>query len=141
MGNFLRSALAVILGLALGSAVNMGLIMLGSKVIPPPAGADVATLEGVAASIHLFQARHFLFPLLAHALGTLAGAFLATAVVRGPSKVPAYVVGGCFLFGGIANVLMLPGPGWYGAVDILFAYLPMTWLGDTLERRILPAAA
>lgn len=139
MVNFIRPALAVLLGLVVGSMVNMGLIMLGSKVIPPPAGADVMSMEGLKASIHLFGPRHYLFPFLAHALGTLVGAFLATAVAKGPGRVPAFVVGGCFLFGGIANVLMLPGAGWYPPTDLLLAYLPMAWLGDLLARRSFPA--
>ena len=51
----------------------MGLIMLSGKVIPPPAGSDVATMEGLKASLHLFEPKHFVFPFLAHALGTLVG--------------------------------------------------------------------
>src|SRR5688500_15032610 len=107
MATFLRPALAVILGLVLGCVVNMGLILLGGKLIPPPPGADVMTAEGLKASIHLFEPKHFMFPFLAHALGTLAGAFLATVVSGGPNRVPAFIVGGFFLFGGIANALML----------------------------------
>jgi hypothetical protein len=127
--------LAVILGLVIGSAVNMALVMVSGKIIPPPAGADVTTMEGLKASIHLFGPKHFLFPFLAHALGTLVGAFLAALVAKGPSAVPAYVVGGFFLVGGIANVSMLGGPMWFNAVDILLAYFPMAWIGNTLAKR------
>jgi hypothetical protein len=49
--------------------------------------------------------------------------------------VPAYVVGGLFLLGGIANVAMLPAPAWFSAVDLLFAYLPTAWLGQALAAR------
>ena len=68
MPKFLRIVLAVVAGLVLGSVVNMALIMVSGKVIPPPAGADVSTMEGLKASLHLFEARHFVFPFLAHAL-------------------------------------------------------------------------
>ncbi len=60
----------------LGSAVNMGIIMMSGSIISPPDGADVTTTEGLKASMHLFQPKHFIFPFLAHALGTFAGAFL-----------------------------------------------------------------
>lgn len=135
MARFLRALLAVVAGFVAGSVVNMGLIMISGKVIPPPAGADVTTMEGLKASLHLFEARHFIFPFLAHALGTLVGAFVAGMLAPGRSVVPAYVVGCLFLLGGIANVIMLPAPAWFSAVDLLLAYLPAAWLGQSLSGR------
>jgi hypothetical protein len=132
MTRILRALLSVVLGLVVGSVVNMGLIWLGGRVIAPPPGADVTTVEGLKASLHLFEARHFVFPFLAHALGTLAGAFVAGLLAPGKSAIPAYVVGGFFLLGGIANVVMLPAPVWFCVVDLLLAYLPSAWLGQTL---------
>jgi hypothetical protein len=129
-----RNTLAVVAGLVLGSVVNMGLIMLSGKVIPPPAGADVTTMEGLKASIHLFEPKHFLFPFLAHALGTLVGAFVAAKLAAGSGLVPPLVVGVLFLAGGVANVLMLPAPLWFDIVDLVGAYLPMAWLGARLGR-------
>ena len=139
MAKFLRPTLAVVVGFVIGSAVNMGLIVVGGSVIPPPAGADVTTMEGLKASIHLFEPKHFLFPFLAHALGTLVGAMTATLAVRGKSAVPAYVVGGLFSLGGIANVFMIPGPLWFNAVDLLLAYVPAAWLGNALAGRMQQA--
>lgn len=136
MAKFLRLLLSVLLGLAVGSAVNMGLILLSGKVIPPPAGADVTTTEGLKASLHLFEAKHFLFPFLAHALGTLSGAFAAGWLAPGRSAIPAFVVGGLFLLGGVASVAMLPAPAWFSAVDLVVAYLPAAWLGQVWATRI-----
>lgn len=141
MNKFFRPVLAVILGIILGSIVNMGLIMISGKVIPPPAGADVTTMEGLKASIHLFQPKHFLFPFLAHALGTLVGAFVAALVAKGRSAVPAYAVGGFFLAGSIANLFLIPGPLWFSVIDILFAYIPTARVGNALASRFRPAEA
>jgi hypothetical protein len=136
MVKFLRFLAAVMVGGIVGSAVNMGLIMLSGKVIPPPPGADVTSMEGLKASMHLFEARHFVFPFLAHALGTLTGAFVAGLLAPGKSKVPGYIVGGLFLIGGIVNVFTLPAPIWFNAVDLLVAYLPAAWLGQWLAGRV-----
>ena len=114
----------------------MGLIMVSGSLIPPPAGADVTTMEGLKAALPLFEARHFVFPFLAHALGTLAGAFMAGLMAPARSAMPAYVVGACFLAGGIANVVMLPAPVWFCALDLLLAYGPMAWLGQALAARV-----
>jgi len=124
----LRIMLSVLLGIVVGSCVNMGLILLGSQLIPPPAGADVSTMEGLAAALPLFEPRHFLFPFLAHALGTLAAAFVAARLAGASAIGSAFAVGAFFLLGGAANALMLPGPLWFSALDLL-AYLPMAWLG------------
>ncbi|MDQ6737422.1 MAG: hypothetical protein M3Z30_06955 [Gemmatimonadota bacterium] len=135
MPRFLRAALAVVVGLVVGSVVNMAIILISGRVIPPPAGADVTTMEGLRASLHLFEPRHFIFPFLAHAIGTLVGAFIATVLAPGRSVVPAYAVGFLFMLGGVSNVYLLPGPAWFNAVDILLAYFPAAWLGHTLANR------
>jgi len=135
MRRFLRLLLAVIVGFVAGSAVNMGLIMLGGSLIPPPAGADVTTMEGLRASMPLFEPKHFLFPFLAHALGTLVGALVATLLAPDRSIVPALVVGVLFFIGGCANVYLLPSPLWFNVVDLVLGYLPFAWLGYRLATR------
>ena len=70
----LKNILAVFVGMMLGSAVNMGIIMISGKIIPPPPGTDLTTMEGLKASMHLFTPINFLMPFVAHALGTLFGA-------------------------------------------------------------------
>lgn len=135
MNPILRNILAVIAGLVAGSFVNMGLIMVSGHVIPPPDGADVTTFEGLQAAMHLFEPKHFLFPFLAHALGTLVGAFVAAALAASRKMTFAFVIGGVFLCGGVANVIMLPSPLWFSVVDLLGAYLPMAWLGWLLATR------
>lgn len=132
MHPILRNILAIVAGLLVGSVVNMGLIMISGSVIPPPKGADVTTTEGLKASMHLFEPRHFIFPFLAHALGTLVGAWIA-AMIAGKRKMrAAMIVGIFFLAGGIANVLMLPSPLWYTLTDLILAYLPMAYIGRKL---------
>ena len=132
----LRLILAVVAGFLAGSAVNMGLLLLGGNVVPPPAGADTSTMEGLKAALPLFGPQHFLFPFLAHALGTLTGAFAAALIAPDRSSVPAWIVGALFLCGGIANIFLLGGPAWFNAVDVLLAYLPMAWLGQKLALRV-----
>lgn len=136
MVRFLRQLLAVIVGFAAGSAVNMGLVILGGRVVAPPAGADLSTMEGLKAALPLFGPEHFLFPFLAHALGALAGATVAGLLAVGRSTVPAWAVGGLFLCGGVANLFLLGGPAWFNAADLLLAYLPMAWLGQRIADRL-----
>ncbi|MCC7464795.1 MAG: hypothetical protein IT261_00915 [Saprospiraceae bacterium] len=128
MQPIIRNILAVVAGIILGSIVNMGLIMISGSIIPPPEGADVTTEEGLKASMHLFQPRHFIFPFLAHALGTLAGAFLAAKLAANHKMRFALSIGVFFLLGGIASVFMLPSPMWFTLLDLFGAYIPMAYL-------------
>lgn len=141
MKNFLRALLAVIVGLVGGGLVNMGLLLLGAQVFPPPAGVNVSDPESIRASVHLFEAKHFVFPFLAHALGTLAGATLAYLVAGNHRRAYAYAIGILNLAGGIAAATMIPAPVAFIALDLIVAYLPMAWLGARLGRRLSPEDA
>ena len=136
MNPTVRNILAVISGLILGSIVNMGIIMISSSIIPPPDGADVTPMEGLKASMHLFQPKHFIMPFLAHALGTCAGAFIAAYIAAGHKMKFALGIGALFLIGGIINVFMLSAPTWFNVLDLVAAYIPMAWLGGQLSLRV-----
>lgn len=132
MNSILRNILAVVIGFFLGSAVNMGIIMISGSIIPPPNGADVTTMEGLKSSIHLFEPKHFLFPFLAHSLGTFTGALTASFIAETRKMEIALGIGVLFLFGGIANLLMLPSPLWFSFLDLAGAYIPMGYLAGKM---------
>jgi hypothetical protein len=130
--NIVKNTLAVILGIVIGSIVNMSLINISNSVIPPPDGVDVKTLEGLKAGIHLFEPKHFIMPFLAHAIGTFAGALIALKIAASHQIKFAWSIGFFFLFGGTVNIFMLPSPLWFNITDLLLAYIPMTYLAIKL---------
>jgi hypothetical protein len=133
----LRNALAVMAGLFIGAMVNGGLINVGMKVVPPPAGFDMNTPDGLAAAMPNFGPMNFVFPFLAHAVGTLVGAFIASLIGVGSRMTLAVIVSIFFLFGGAYMVSILPAPMWFNVLDLVGAYLPMAWLGATLRQRMV----
>jgi hypothetical protein len=135
MNPIVKNILAVIAGVIIGGLVNSVIIMISGKIIAPPEGADVTTVEGLKASIHLFEPRHFIMPFLAHAIGTLVGAWIAARIATIHKMRFAIGVGALFLLGGITNVSMLPSPMWFNVVDLVFAYVPMAWIGGKLATR------
>ena len=136
MPTLLRNVLAILAGIAIGSVVNMALIALGPSLVPPPAGIDMNTAEGLRAAMPLLEPRHFITPFLAHALGTLAGALAAYLVAASHKARFAYAIGALFLCGGIAASFMIPAPAWFIAVDLLLAYVPMAWLAVRIGARM-----
>lgn len=147
MPSLLRNVVAVVAGIVIGGSVNMALVTLGPSLIPPPPGVNVNDVESLRANIHLFEARHFVMPFLAHALGTLVGALVAYLVAASHKARFAYGIGAFFLLGGIAASSMIPAPVWYIALDLVAAYLPMAWLatrlgaGMTGRREAVPGVA
>lgn len=136
MNTTIRNIVAVLVGLIVGSGVNMGLILLGPSIIPPPPGVDVSDPESISASMHLFETKHYVFPFVAHALGTLAGAVAAFLVAASHRVQMAYIIGAAFFAGGVAASFMIPAPKWFVIVDLVFAYFPMAWIGKELAVRV-----
>ncbi|MDM7922741.1 MAG: hypothetical protein QUS14_10615 [Pyrinomonadaceae bacterium] len=130
-----RSILAVIAGFFVGGIVNMGIITVGPMIIPPPAGADMTTAEGLKAAMPMLEAKHFIAPFLAHALGTLVGAAVAALISVSHKFTVAMIVGVVTLLGGIAAATMIPAPMWFIALDLIVAYIPMAWIGWKLAAR------
>lgn len=135
MNNMTRNIIAVLVGILVGGAVNMGLVNIGPSIIPLPTGADVTTIEGLKQSMQLFEPKNFVFPFLAHALGTLVGALVAAKLAASYPMRLALVIGGFFLLGGIMMVKMAGGPTWFIAADLILAYIPMAYLGGLLARK------
>ena len=137
MMKIFRNLFGCIIGVVVGSGINMALIVLGPSVIPPPAGVDVTNPEALTNSIHLFEPRHFVFPFLAHALGTLCGALVAFLVAASYKIAVAFVIGTLFLAGGITASFMIPAPIWFMILDLVAAYIPMAWLSTRIGNRII----
>lgn len=136
MRNVVRNVLALLAGIGIGTAVNMALITVSASLIPPPAGVDVSSAEGLSKGMHLMEPRHFIMPFLAHALGTLAGALAAYLIAATTKTQIAYAIGAVFLCGGVAASFMIPAPAWFIALDLVAAYLPMAWLAIQIGARI-----
>jgi uncharacterized membrane protein len=136
---FLINLSRVIAALFVGSIINMSLIWIGGQLVPAPTGHDLSTPTGFEKAMPFLTPLHFLFPFLAHALGTLSGAMLVCWLKPGETRKYALIIGIIFLIGGIAACFMIPAPGWFMAADLLLAYIPMAFLGEYLYRKLTKA--
>ena len=66
---------------------------------------------------------------MAHAFGTLVGAFLTALIAKTYRKALALIIGLTFLIGGIMMINLVPSPIWFSITDVVFAYVPMALLG------------
>ena len=129
----MKSVLLSVLGLFIGAFTNGLIVQLGTFLIKAPKGLDLATEEGLAKAMPLMGVEHFVFPFLAHAIGTFIGAYFVTRVRVDKPLIYALAIGFAFLAGGVMMVVMLPQtPLWFILLDLLVAYLPMAYLGYRL---------
>ena len=139
MNPIIRNILAIILGWASGSLVNMGLIQTGNKIYPIE-GLDPNNMDALANIMPTLSYEYFIFPFLAHALGTLVGGIVAYKIAAYYKMKFALAIGVLFFIGGVLVNYLIPGPIWFAATDILVAYIPMAWIGGKIgekwERRI-----
>ena len=122
MKGILKNILVFVAGFILGSSVNMGLIITGNQLIP-------FTDRVNPMDATMWELKYFLFPFLAHSVGTFVGAFIVARYTASYHMILSIFVGVFFLLGGISMVFIMPAPLWFIVVDLLLAYVPMGWLG------------
>lgn len=133
MHPILRNIFAIIAGIVFGSLVNGAIIMVSENIISPPAGVDLTTEQGLKAGMHLMEPKHFIFPFLAHAIGTFVGAYIAARIAT-KKIIFAMIIGVVFLVGGIWMIAIVPSPIWFTIVDLVGAYLPVAYFAGRIAK-------
>ena len=128
MSSIIKNVLALIGGGLVGMTANMGLIITGNQLIP--LSENINPMNAMN-----WEIKYFIFPFLAHAIGTLSGAFIASKFSESYHMLFAMCIGIFFLIGGISMVFILPAPIWFIVIDLVFAYLPMGWLGWKISNK------
>ncbi|MEE2888020.1 MAG: hypothetical protein VX951_11385 [Planctomycetota bacterium] len=130
----LRNIVAVIVGLALGMAVNMGLIQLNVQVLNPmPAGMDMNDSEQFNAYLATLPASAYVMIILAHLGQAFVGGWVAARLGESRPMLLAMIIGVLSLAGGIAAMTMFKGPDWM--VVELPLYLVVAWLAGRIEQK------
>ena len=130
MKTIIRNTLALFAGGLIGMVVNMGLIITGNQLILFE--DDMNPMNAMN-----WELKYFIFPFLAHAIGTLSGAYVAAKFSDRYHLIFAICIGLFFLLGGTTMVFILPAPVWFITLDLVISYIPMSWLGWTMSNKRL----
>ncbi len=110
----LRNILALVLGLAAGMAVNMGIIMLNSSLLfPMPAGTSMADPEQMNAYVASLPILALLVVMVAHLGQAFVGGFVAARLAASKPMLLAMIIGALSLLGGIMNAMSIHTPTWF----------------------------
>lgn len=125
----IRNVLGLILGVLIGGLINAELVKIGHSVYPIK-NLDPNDSEAYIKLIPTLDKQYFIFPFIAHALGTLIGSSITAFVAFNKKILFAFLIGFIFLLGGIIMMVFTKGkPIWFCSIDLVLAYLPMAWLG------------
>ena len=128
----IRNALAVITGYIAGSSFNMGLIQLNMNILyPMPDGMSMNDPAQFKAYIETLPVLAFVVIILAHLTQSFVGGWVAARLGHSHPVILAITIGVLSLLGGIAAMVMIPGPAWL--VIELPLYLAVAWGAGRLE--------
>ena len=136
MVKVLRSVLAIFAGLFVGFLAVLGGEMIGHHAYPPPSGMDIHNAESLSEAMKAMPGGAFVAVLLSWAVGTFAGAWVTARIAAVGKLWHGLVIGGTFLAAGLANMLMIPHPGWVMVVGLGECF-PIAYLGAKLATKTI----
>ncbi len=126
-----RNILSVMVGVILAFVLVAVIETSGHLVFPPPEGMDPSDPESIAAAMEEIPAVALLPVLIAWAVGSFGGAFLAARLAGSSKTTCALIVGVLVMAAGIFNLVAIPHPLWFTVVSLL-VFLPAAYLGGRL---------
>ena len=134
-----RRILSVIAGLLVAMVVITGVEAVIPLLYPVPPGLDMKDPAAFKVYVAALPIGALLMVILAHSLGALVGAVVATLIAGRASIWPGMIVGALVMVAGIVNLFQISHPVWFSVVDLLL-YLPAAYGGARLMLK-RPAAA
>ena len=134
MPNSIQNIFAVLLAILAAAIITFSIIVLGHSLIPTPAEIDTNDFESMKANFHLFEVKHFLFPLIAHGLGTFVASYLVARFAKTYKFWLALGIGVIFMLASLSLSIRIGHFNWIGVVEIA-QYIPMSFLGYKVWQR------
>ncbi|MDP2386264.1 MAG: hypothetical protein Q8M29_07825 [Bacteroidota bacterium] len=129
----MKRIVSILGGLAAAVAVIALVEMIGHMIFATPVPADMKTKEEMAAYVANLPLGAFMSVLIAMALGSFTGGFVATKINKENGKVNSTLVAIILMTLGIVNLVMIPHPTWFMVVNLLL-YVPFAWIGFRLAK-------
>ncbi len=135
MKNVIRNIAAVLLAIVVAYLITSGIIIIGHSIVPVPEGMDTNNLESIKNNFHLFKTKHFIFPMLAHAVGTFISAYIVSHFAANHKFKFALGIGILYMIASLLLTIKLGHFQWIGIIE-LGLYIPMSWLAFNAWTRI-----
>jgi hypothetical protein len=128
---------SILTGVVAGALIIGLLEMVSHSMHPIPTDLDTSNPDAFKDYVLGLPQSAFIFLLLAHGIGALAGGFIASRMARVQKRGAAMFVGLILVLAGLLNLMAIPHPLWFSIADVII-YTPMALLGDKLRESIFP---
>ena len=127
----MRSFLAVAGGVIAGAVIVALVEWVGHQMYAPPPGIDFSDPDAVRAMMKEIPRGALVMILVAWALGTFVGGWVAAHFATTAPLRAALIVGVVLLLFGVMTMVSLPHPLWFWVVGIIL-FLPAAHLGGKI---------
>jgi len=129
----LRNFAALLVGMLVGSLLNMGVVMVNlSLLFPVPEGFDFNDVQQMAAYTQTLPALAFVVTIVAHSLQAFVGGWVAARLGASRPLVLAGAIGAITVAASIYNLAWLPAPDWMWVEVPLLVVL--SWRAGLMEQ-------
>ena len=128
-----RNVIAVVVGMFVGMATNMAIVVMNMAIYPMPEGVDFNNTAGLTEYIDNLPFLALLIVLVAHLSQAFVGGWVAARISANRLVTVALIVGVLSLAGGIYNMTSMPLPSWM--LIEMPLYLVAAWSAAKLEQK------
>ena len=134
-------ALKIFSTIMIGLFIGFTIIYLGQYlsllVYPFPEGLSKSNHEQMTLYVQSLPPMAFILVILSHAIGMIFSGFITGLVYPQKFIIPS-IIGILFTFAGILNIISIPHPQWFAAVDLII-YIPFIilfyWIGSRVRKQ------
>ncbi len=128
MTSTIKNIFILIAGIMIAAIISFIIISLGHLVITPPLGMDTNDFESIKSNFHLFQTKHFVFPLIGHAISTFSASYFVSRYTDNNKLWFALGIGILFTILSTVMSIRIGQFNWISIVEIGH-YIPVSFLG------------
>ncbi len=128
MNSLLRNLGAFILAILVAYIASTLIIICGHYIIPPPIEIDTNDFESIKSNFHLYKDKHFIFPLIAHVLGTFLAGYCICRFSTDKRMIRIFLLGGLFMLLSLSLIWKLDQFNIWAILE-LSLYIPMSLSG------------
>ena len=139
MIRLLIAIVAVIVGLAVGMAANMGFVIINLQIFPLPEGVAWTDEEEIKSWLGTLPKTAFILVFVAHLSQAFLGGLVAARIAKRNMMCVAITIGVLTMVGGIMNMMSIPAPAWLWIEVPL--YLVVAWIAAKIVMKQRSACA
>lgn len=130
-----RNSIGLITGLVVAYIIIFLIQMTNYQLFPFPPGLSSQDSEAMKEYAASLPAMAFIVVIVAHAVGSMAGSWMACKIADHSKNKLAIGIGAFLMLMGLVNILSFSHPVWFIIIDLAI-FIPSAWIGYQISEKI-----